>query len=65
MIEVPTRYEWTYAYAQLGPRLNDFLALGWLPHDSLANSAHGEYAVLVEWPCDCPCPFPPAASEPP
>jgi hypothetical protein len=53
------RYQWTYAYAARGERLEDFLRLGWTPHDSLANTAHEQYAVLVEWLCDCHCPFPP------
>lgn len=36
----------------------DFLRTGWLPHPSLQGTNHGNYAVLMEWPCKCPIPFP-------
>jgi hypothetical protein len=32
----------------------DYARLGWLPHDSLADTPHGRYAILMEWPCLCP-----------
>jgi hypothetical protein len=29
------------------------LCLGWMPSTAL-HAPHGEYSLLVEWPCDCP-----------
>jgi len=43
----------TYHYASID-RLNDWLALGWLPHLALEGTHHGYWSVLVEWICSCP-----------
>lgn len=42
----------------------DYARLGWLPHDSLADTPHGRYAVLMEWMCQCPLLRPPSVSVP-
>jgi hypothetical protein len=48
-----TKREQVFAYAGLW-NIEDWLRLGWLPHDSLGGCKHGDYAVLVEWCCSCP-----------
>lgn len=51
-----TRYEWTYAYAPIG-LIDEYLRLGWYPHNSFEGcERHGQYAVLVEWLCQCDLP---------
>lgn len=35
-------------------RVLDFARLGWLPHWELLDTRHGEYAITMEWLCDCP-----------
>jgi hypothetical protein len=35
-------------------RAVDYLRLGWMVTTSLADCYHGDYAVLMEWPCQCP-----------
>lgn len=34
------------------------LAAGWSPTFALAGTCHGDYAVLCEWLCACPEPWP-------
>lgn len=31
----------------------DYLRLGWMPHDTLAGTIHGDWSVHVEWRCGC------------
>jgi hypothetical protein len=33
--------------------LADWLRCGWLAHDSLNDTHHGQYSSLCEWICDC------------
>jgi hypothetical protein len=56
-VQMQNSREWTYAYAKHSD-VEAFLRLGWLPHDSLDGCDHGQYAVLVEWLCDCQVPMP-------
>ena len=42
----------TFHYALIA-EVNDWLALGWFPHASLAGNHHGNWSVLVEWICPC------------
>ena len=35
-------------------RVLDFARLGWLPHFELLDTHHGQYAITMEWLCDCP-----------
>jgi len=39
--------ERVFAYAPRG-QIEDWLRLGWLPHDSLEGTRHAQYAILVE-----------------
>jgi hypothetical protein len=34
-------------------QVEDFLRLGWMPHNSLSGCTHGYWSVLVEWRCSC------------
>jgi hypothetical protein len=42
-------------------KIDDYLRLGWILRDSLRGTPHGDWAVHLEWICDCPMPLP--ASE--
>lgn len=42
----------TFHFARL-TEIGDWLALGWLPHDALQGTHHGNWSVLVEWICSC------------
>jgi hypothetical protein len=35
-----------------------YLALGWCPSTALADTYHGQWAVLMLWLCSCTCPLP-------
>ena len=37
----------------------EFVLVGWVPTPALAGTHHGVYAILMEWRCDCPAPYPP------
>jgi hypothetical protein len=43
----------TYRYVRWN-RLADYLHLGWLPVADL-GAYHGQWSVLCEWKCNCPC----------
>lgn len=45
--------EKTFAFVRLN-HAEDYLRCGWIPHDSLQNTSHGEYSVLMEY-IDCGC----------
>ena len=37
----------------------DYVKCGWMPHESLLGTSHGEHSVLMEWiPCGCKMPRP-------
>lgn len=40
------------AYAPIALAL-DYCRLGWMPSDGLAEVHHGEWSVLMVWPCAC------------
>lgn len=43
----------TFQFVRLH-RADDYLKCGWIPHDSLSETPHGEYSVLMEYlECDC------------
>lgn len=42
----------TFCYAPIA-RIEDWLALGWLPHVALQGTHHGCWSVLIEWTCSC------------
>lgn len=42
----------TFHYAR-HEHIDDWLRLGWYPHDSLAGTHHGQWSVLMEWLCSC------------
>lgn len=49
----------TYLYV-LHKHVPDYLALGWIKHDSLDGTHHGHYSKLMEWPfSDRPIETPP------
>ena len=33
-------------------RVPEYLALGWIAHDSFVGTHHGEYSVLMEFPLE-------------
>lgn len=61
--DVSTRHESIFMFAPIS-RVDDWLKCGWLPHDALAGTHHGEHAVLVEWICECEIVAPKRGLEP-
>ena len=50
--------EKTFLYVRISKAM-DYVKCGWLPHESLLDTPHGEYSVLMEWiPCGCQMPRP-------
>lgn len=42
----------TYRYVPLALAL-DYCRLGWQPSNALQDTHHGDYSVLMCWPCRC------------
>jgi hypothetical protein len=33
--------------------VENYLRMGWMPHATLADTYHGQFAVHMEWRCCC------------
>lgn len=50
--------EKTFLFVRINKAM-DYVMCGWIAHESLLGTPHGEYSVLMEWiPCGCPMPRP-------
>jgi hypothetical protein len=47
----------TYRYVE-HHRVHDFALCGWHIADTLNDTPHGQYSILMVWLCDCPCVVP-------
>jgi hypothetical protein len=47
-----TPREWHVRYVS-HYRIMEYLRLGWMVANDLGGTVHGEFSVLMSWPCSC------------